>query len=147
MGGGRAPRGRGRTSCWGCSIPATRRCSPRRARGSRSPYAPLANPDLATVDGATVRERIDALELPADQRELLRAFWTLNFNGPIDDAAYTQAMRWCSLATGSWPIMFEACATFKLRDGTRALAEAIAADGDAEIRLEYDRREHRGRRP
>ena len=32
--------------------------------------------------------------------------------------------------------MFEACATFKLRDGTRALAEAIAADGDFEIRLE-----------
>ena len=109
------------------------------------PYAPLANPDLGAVDGATVRERIDALDLPADQRELLRAFWTLNFNGPIDDAAFTQAMRWCSLATGSWPIMFEACATFKLRDGTRALAEAIAADGDAEIRLAVDRREHRGR--
>jgi monoamine oxidase len=32
--------------------------------------------------------------------------------------------------------MFEACATFKLRYGTRALAEAIAADGDFEIRLE-----------
>jgi hypothetical protein len=100
------------------------------------PYTPLANPDLATVDAWTIRERIDALDLPEDQRELVAAFWTLNFNGPIDDAAYTQGMRWCALATGSWPIMFEACATFKLRDGTRALAEAIAADGDFEIRLE-----------
>ena len=129
----------------GCSIPATRRCSPRPARGSRSRTRRSPTPTWRTVDGATVRERIDALDLPADQRELLRAFWTLNFNGPIDDAAFTQAMRWCSLATGSWPIMFEACATFKLRDGTRALAEAIAADGDAEIRLGVDRREHRGR--
>jgi monoamine oxidase len=100
------------------------------------PYEPLANPGLGAVDGVTVRERIGQLGLPADQRELLEAFWTLNFNGPIDAAAYTQAMRWCSLASGSWPIMFEACATFKLRDGTRALAEAIAADGDSELRLE-----------
>ena len=48
------------------------------------PYAPLANPDLATVDGSTIREHIDALDLPEDQRGL----------------------RWCALATGSWPIMF-----------------------------------------
>jgi monoamine oxidase len=100
------------------------------------PYEPLANPAIAEIDHLTVRQRIDALELPDDQRELLHAFWTLNFNGPIDDAAFTQALRWCSLATGSWPIMFEACATFKLRDGTRALAEAIAADGDFEVQLE-----------
>ncbi|MEA2178878.1 MAG: hypothetical protein QOG77_2175 [Solirubrobacteraceae bacterium] len=100
------------------------------------PYRPLANPGLAEVDDLTVRERIDALDLPAGERELLAAFWTLNFNGSIEEAAYTQALRWCSLATGSWPIMFEACATFKLRDGTRALADAIAADGDAELRLQ-----------
>ena len=75
------------------------------------------------------------MAFPQRERELLEAFWTLNFNGPIRDAAYTQALRWCSLATGSWPIMFEACATLKLADGTRGLADAIAADGDAEIRL------------
>lgn len=107
----------------------TRRWFPR-------PYEPLANADLAEVDGVTIRERIDALDLAADQHELVAAFWTLNFNGSIDAAAYTQAMRWCALATGSWPVMFEACATYKLREGTRALAEAIAADGEAEIRLE-----------
>ena len=101
-----------------------------------NPYAPLAQPGLAGVDGLTVRERIGALDLPEDQRELLSAFWTLNFNGPIDAAAYTQALRWCALASGSWPLMFEACATLKLRAGTGALAEAIAADGDAEVRLE-----------
>jgi monoamine oxidase len=99
------------------------------------PYAPLAEPGLSEVDELTVAGRIAALHLPPDQQELLEAFWTLNFNGPIGDAAYTQALRWCSLASGSWPIMFEACATLKLRDGTRALAEAIAADSDADIRL------------
>jgi monoamine oxidase len=100
------------------------------------PYAPLADPAIAEIDHLTIRDRIDALDLPADQREVLAAFWTLNFNGPIDDAAFAQALRWCSLATGSWPIMFEACATFKLRGGTRALAEAIAGDGEAELRLQ-----------
>jgi monoamine oxidase len=100
------------------------------------PYAPLANPGLSKVDGLTIRKRIDTLRLPAAERELLAAFWTLNVNGSIEDAAYTQALRWCSLASGSWPIMFEACATLKIRRGTRALAEAIAADGDAELRLD-----------
>jgi len=100
-----------------------------------NPYEPLAQPGLAEVDRLTVAERIAGLDLPADQRELLAAFWTLNFNGPVADAAYTQALRWCALASGSWPLMFEACASFKLRAGTRALAEAIAADGEAELRL------------
>jgi hypothetical protein len=38
----------------------------------RQPYAPLEHPDLATVDSVTIRERIDALDLPEDQRELSR---------------------------------------------------------------------------
>ncbi len=102
------------------------------------PYAPLAEPGLEDVDGIALQARIDGLGLPADQRELVSAFWTLNFNGPIGEAAYVQALRWCSAAMGSWPLMFEACATLKLRDGTRALAEAIAADGDHEVRLEAE---------
>jgi monoamine oxidase len=100
------------------------------------PYVPLAEPGLEEVDRVALQDRIDALGLPADQHELVSAFWTLNFNGPIGEAGYLQALRWCSAAMGSWPLMFEACATFKLRRGTRALAEAIAADGDQEVRLE-----------
>ncbi|MEV4954563.1 flavin monoamine oxidase family protein [Paenarthrobacter nitroguajacolicus] len=99
------------------------------------PWSPLDNPEVADIDELTVSEAIDRLELPEDQRQLLRSFWTLNFNGRLDQAAYTQALRWCAVASGDWQLMFEACASFKIDGGTRRLAEAILADSTAELRL------------
>ncbi|MEU9454550.1 NAD(P)/FAD-dependent oxidoreductase [Streptomyces sp. NPDC048277] len=101
------------------------------------PYEPLAcaGPDLEKLDGRSISDRIDELNLPPVEDELVRGMWTLNFNGPIERGAVTQALRWCAAASGSWQLLFEACGTYKLRAGTRALAEAMAADVDAEIRL------------
>ncbi len=99
------------------------------------PWSPLANPEITDIDGTTLSEAIDRLDLPEDQRQLLRSFWTLNFNGTLDQAAYTQALRWCAAASGSWQLMFETCATFKIEGGTRRLAEAILADSTAELLL------------
>ena len=99
------------------------------------PWSPLDNPDVADIDGLTLSDAIERLELPEDQRQLLRSFWTLNFNGRLDQAAYTQALRWCAVASGDWQLMFEACASFKIDGGTRRLAEAILADSTAELRL------------
>jgi len=100
------------------------------------PYQPLANPAVKGVDRDSLSARIDALALPAPERELLRAFWSLNFNGHLADAAYTQALRWCSAASGDWMLMFEACATYKLEGGTAALAQAMLEDGTAELHLD-----------
>ncbi|WP_024818391.1 flavin monoamine oxidase family protein [Arthrobacter sp. 31Y] len=99
------------------------------------PWSPLDNPEVADIDELTLSEAIDRLDLPEDQRQLLRSFWTLNFNGRLDHAAYTQALRWCAVASGDWQLMFEACASFKIDGGTRRLAEAILADSTAELRL------------
>ncbi|MCG2620784.1 FAD-dependent oxidoreductase [Arthrobacter sp. I2-34] len=99
------------------------------------PYQPLANPAVKGVDHQSVAESIDALGLPEEQRQLLRTFWSLNFNGRIQDAALTQALRWCSAASGDWKLMFEACATYKVEGGTVALAEAMLADAGAQLEL------------
>ncbi|MGF6834425.1 monoamine oxidase [Paenarthrobacter sp. TE4293] len=99
------------------------------------PWSPLENPGVADIDELTLSEAIDRLDLAEDERQLLRSFWTLNFNGRLDQAAYTQALRWCAVASGDWQLMFEACASFKIDGGTRALAEAMLADSTAELRL------------
>jgi len=99
------------------------------------PWAPLTNPGVADIDGITLSDAIDRLGLPENDRELLRSFWALNFNGKLDQAAYTQALRWCAAATGSWLTMFEACASLKIEGGTSRLAKAILADSTAELRL------------
>ncbi|MBT2586885.1 NAD(P)/FAD-dependent oxidoreductase [Arthrobacter sp. ISL-95] len=99
------------------------------------PWSPLNNAEVADIDELTLSDAIEQLNLQEDQRQLLRSFWTLNFNGRLDQAAYTQALRWCAVASGDWQLMFEACASFKIDGGTRRLAEAILADSTSELRL------------
>lgn len=91
-------------------------------------FEPFTNPNAADLDGISVDDRIDELNLPDSQKELLRTFWTLNFNGRTDNAAYTQALRWLSATNGDWAVMWEACATYKVEGGTVALANAIHED-------------------
>lgn len=102
------------------------------------PFSPLSSAEGAASDHRRLSDRIDALGLDDDRRRLLRSFWTLNFNGRLDDAAYTQALRWLAVANGDWRVMFEACASYKIVGGTRALAEAILSDTDADLRLGTD---------
>lgn len=99
------------------------------------PYEPLSNPAVKAADQLTMSERIDALSLDPVARELLRSFWTLNFNGRLDEAAFTQALRWCSAACHNWLLMFEICSAYKIQGGTAVLAEAIAADSAAQLEL------------
>jgi monoamine oxidase len=105
------------------------------------PFAPLDSELLVELDGVRLLDRIAALDLADDERSALIAFWTLNFNGRLDDAAFTQALRWVALTNGDWRVNFEACATYKIEGGTRRLAEAIRADIDAEVRLGVDVRQ------
>jgi monoamine oxidase len=99
------------------------------------PYEPLSNPAIKEADQLTVAGKIDELELDPVSDDLMRSFWALNFNGRIDDAAYTQALRWSAAAFHEWPVMFETCATYKIQGGTRALAQAILDDSGAALTL------------
>jgi monoamine oxidase len=102
------------------------------------PFAPLDSTLLADFDGVSLLDEIDLLPIPAEQRALLESFWSLNFNGHIEDAAFTQALRWVAITNGDWKVMFEACATYKIAGGTKALAEAIQADTVADFRFGAD---------
>lgn len=97
------------------------------------PFSALDDHGAAGIDDVSVAERIAGLGLGEEDRALLTTFWTLNFNGRLEDAAFTQALRWVALTNGDWAVNFEACASYKIRGGTRALAEAMAEGLD--IRL------------
>jgi monoamine oxidase len=98
------------------------------------PFTPFANPDISDIDATPLPKKIAELQITDYSKDLLESFWALNFNGPIDDAAFTQALRWVALTNGDWMVSFEACATFKVQGGTEALIQAIAAGTD--IRLD-----------
>jgi monoamine oxidase len=99
------------------------------------PYEPLRGDELPSIDALSVEERIRSLDLSSEERDVLTSFWALNFSGLPGAGAFTQALRWCSVASGSWSLMFEACGSFKLVNGTAELADAILADSHAELRL------------
>ena len=91
------------------------------------PYRPLLEGDrLAEVDNLTIREKLEQLELEPEEFDAVEGMWATNFNGRTEDGSYAQALRWCALAGGSWQLMFEACATYKIAGGTRGLIEAMA---------------------
>lgn len=108
----------------------------RRAREAfPQPFAPLTSDLGSALDTVLLSEQLDALGVDDERRALLQSFWTLNFNGRLDDAAYTQALRWLALANGDWRVMFEACSSLKIAGGTRALADAMLSDTSAELHL------------
>jgi monoamine oxidase len=97
------------------------------------PFSPLAREDFKTIDDVSVLERIRSQFPAGAPRDILESFWALNFNGPLEDAALTQALRWVALTNGDWTVNFEACATYKIAGGTAALAAAILADSKASL--------------
>lgn len=103
-----------------------------RDRGAAATSAAAAS---AVDDATSLATRIAALGLPEDDDLLLRSYWTVAFNGRIDDASFAQAQRWLSLADGDWRSLFRACNGSKIVGGTAALMRGIVDDCDAEIRL------------
>jgi monoamine oxidase len=97
------------------------------------PFRPLARDAFKEIDHISVQDRIREQFPAGSSRDILESFWALNFNGPLEDAALTQALRWVALTNGDWAINFEACATYKIEGGTAALAESILRDSGAGI--------------
>lgn len=99
------------------------------------PYDPLKVKELEKVDQFNIQEMLDELDLPVEERNANEAAWVGHFNAPLQYAAFTAALRWTAAAAGSWHLMHEASAIFRLVDGTKTLANAIAQDSSADIRL------------
>ncbi|MFI0820828.1 flavin monoamine oxidase family protein [Streptomyces sp. NPDC021098] len=98
------------------------------------PDDPTRNARLASVDGRSLQDELDELRLGVEEYQANEAAWVGHFNAPLDEGAYTAALRWTAAAAGSWHLMHEASAVFRLAGGTRALISAIVADTRAEIR-------------
>jgi monoamine oxidase len=108
------------------------------------PDDPTAAPGIAEVDHYSVQDKLDELQLSVDEYHANEAAWVGHFNAPLTDGAFTTALRWTAATAGSWHLMHEASAVFRLAEGTQALVAAIAADTKADVRTgaEVRRIEH-----
>jgi monoamine oxidase len=100
------------------------------------PYEPLwCEEAMAAIDALSVQDRIDKLDLTAEQRDLLNSLWATCCSARCGEGGLVAMLRWYALPGWNFGLMFDAVARYKLKDGTGALIAAIVGDGRAEIRL------------
>ena len=91
---------------------------------------------VEALDHVLVTDRINELDLTDELAGLARAYCTLQFNGPADQGAYTQILRWVALGFGQWRLLSEALAGYEFVDGTQALVSAMRDDGGFPVRFD-----------
>jgi monoamine oxidase len=100
------------------------------------PHEPLAALDeLARFDALTIAQRIDQLELDAEERDVLVAELESVSSGPLDEAGAVSILRWHALSGRSLALTQETGGQVVLVEGTGALLAAIAGQGRFETRL------------
>lgn len=100
------------------------------------PLDPLRSTNLlGAVDQLSVKDRIDELDLTAEERALLASFWCMFASAPNSEAGLTTMLRWLALANHD-VVAFMSMMKYKFANGTVSLIDAMAADSGATIRLE-----------
>ncbi|SDJ08283.1 flavin monoamine oxidase family protein [Alteribacillus bidgolensis] len=99
------------------------------------PYDPHYNFKVYEIDHLSLLSKLDELHLSDEEYQLLLGRLTTMFNGAIEKAAYTQLMKWFALSSYELKTMAEMSNTYKLKDGTTALVEAISQDAPVDKKL------------
>jgi monoamine oxidase len=98
------------------------------------PFRPFATPTAARHDRVTAAEPLARIADPL-ARDVVDAFVATSVGSRAEQAAWVEMVRWYALAGHDYFAHVEALARFRFRDGTKALIDAIAADGRFEVRL------------
>lgn len=90
---------------------------------------------IADVDGVSIQDRYDALDLSPDARSANESVWVGHVNAPLRDVGMSSAYRWVAATGGHWQLMHEASATYRVIGGMSAWTRAIADSVKADLRL------------
>jgi monoamine oxidase len=100
------------------------------------PHDPLRALDrLARFDRLTIAERLEQLDLPSEQREVLRAELESLAHAPLGDAGAVSVLRWHALSGYSLALTQYTGGRVTIAGGTGALLRAIAEAAPFQARL------------
>ncbi|WP_053366746.1 flavin monoamine oxidase family protein [Bacillus sp. FJAT-27245] len=99
------------------------------------PYQPLHSPLIKEIDGISAEQFLRDFGLTEEEYDILHGWVASDFCGPPGEGAASQIFRWWVFSQGNWGTHSEMISTYKLKDGTIALIDAIAQDSHAEIKL------------
>jgi monoamine oxidase len=101
------------------------------------PHAPLLHPDrIARLDGMTIQQRIDELDLTDDERALLTVECEGVASGHLDDAGALSVLRWHALSGHTLALTQETAGGYTIAEGTIAFLQPILDAAACELRLE-----------
>jgi pseudooxynicotine oxidase len=89
------------------------------------------------IDLQSVQARLDQVDVSREQRDLLSALWSVFSSAHCSESGVIVMLHWFALSLFDVPTLFDATTRYKFKSGTRSLVDAIADDGDAEIRLSH----------
>jgi len=102
------------------------------------PYHLSTEPGFEAADSISMADRLERLQLPAEVKEALHGFWSVNCNRTCAEGAYSHALHWIALTGGNWRLFNEAAARYKVEGGMGQLPERLLADARPDLRLEFD---------
>ena len=99
------------------------------------PFDPFFSDGWKAADTLSVKDRLDALELPPEQRDLLEGALLGATHAPSATAGLFDVLRWWALSGCDLQRYDDSVARYRLASGTASLLEAMLGDARAEVRL------------
>ena len=98
------------------------------------PYDPFFQDNYKKYDHISYQDRIDSLNLQEDQASILGGILSMSCSGFTNEASLVEQLRWWSLSGWSFEVLLDT-ASYQLKDGMNAMIQAMADDGNADIKL------------
>jgi monoamine oxidase len=99
------------------------------------PFSPAIGAEFADLDRLSVQDRLATMKLDPLARAAISAYVTTNVNASPSDAGLVDQIHWYARAGHDMERLLQACAQFKLADGTIALLNRMMADAGCRLEL------------
>lgn len=99
------------------------------------PASPLAHDGWVKADKFSVQDKLDSTRLSPIDKIFCDTFFTTCGAAPPEQISWVGMMHWYALTGYSGIVMNDAVIRFKIKGGTKALLDKIAADSGADVRL------------
>jgi monoamine oxidase len=90
---------------------------------------------LARWDALSLQDRLDALHLNREMRDLLSPQLSINCHNELGQAGFADMLRWWSLGDFDMNRMFDKLGRYKIREGMGELAARMLADCGCDVAL------------
>ncbi len=87
------------------------------------------------LDGLSAADRLRSSGTADERSAIVRSLWSGHLNAPAEAGGLTEILRIAARADGSLALLDEVSGGYRIRGGTRVLAEAMAKDAAADVVL------------